>query len=187
MIGVEQLRKGTIFTLDGELYRVLEYEHRKMGRGQATIRVKARNLRTGATIEKTFPSGNRVQDVRLDHAYVQYLYTDGHFYYFMDTGTYEQIMLTDAQLGDMVQYLTDGLEIKVETYEGEPISIELPKTVDLKVVEAEPGFAGDTANAPSKSCTTETGLKVQVPLFVQVGDTIRVNTESGEYITRVTS
>jgi len=87
----------------------------------------------------------------------------------------------------MAQYLTDGLEIKVETYEGEPISIELPKTVDLKVVEAEPGFAGDTANAPSKSCTTETGLKVQVPLFVQVGDIIRVNTETGQYSTRVTS
>ncbi len=187
MIGVEQLRKGTIFTLDGELYRVLEYEHRKMGRGQATIRVKARNLRSGATIEKTFPSGNKVQDVRLDHANVQYLYHDGHFYYFMDTETFEQVMLTEEQLGEMIRYLIDGLELKLETYQGEPISIELPKTVDMKVVEAEPGFAGDTANAPTKSCTTETGLKVQVPLFVQAGDVIRVNTETGQYITRVTS
>jgi elongation factor P len=187
MIGVEQLRKGTIFKLGDELYRVLEYEHRKMGRGQATIRVKARNLRSGATIEKTFPSGNKVQDVRLDHANVQYLYNDGHFYYFMDTETYEQVMLTEEQLGEMTRFLIDGLELKLETYEGEPISIELPKTVDLKVVEAEPGFAGDTANAPTKSCTTETGLKVQVPLFVQVGDVIRVNTDTGEYITRVTS
>jgi len=185
MIGVEQLRKGVIFKLDGDLYRVLEYEHRKQGRGGATIRVKARNLQSGATIEKTFPNGNKVEDIRLDHANVQYLYTDGHFYYFMDTETYEQIMLTDAQLGDMAKYLTDGLEIKVETYEGKPISIELPKTVDLKVVEAEPGFAGDTANAPNKSCTTETGLKVAVPLFVQIGDTIRVNTETGQYSTRV--
>ncbi|RME83346.1 MAG: elongation factor P [Caldilineae bacterium] len=185
MIGVEQLRKGVIFTLDGELYRVLDYEHRKMARGSATIRVKVRNLRSGATIEKTFPNGQRVQDVRLDHATVQYLYHDDQFYYFMDNETFEQTMLKAEQLGDSVNYLVDGMEIKLETYEGEPISIELPSTVDLEVVEAEPGFAGDTANAPSKWCTTETGLRVQVPLFVEAGDRIRVNTETGEYVTRV--
>jgi elongation factor P len=185
MIGVEQLRKGVVFVLDGELYRVLDYEHRKMARGSATIRVKVRNLRSGSIVEKTFPNGNRVQDVRLDHAIVQYLYHDDNFYYFMDTETYEQTMLKEEQLGEGVNYLVDGLEIKLETYEGEPISIELPTTVDLEVVEAEPGFAGDTANAPSKWCTTETGLRVQVPLFVQVGDRIRVNTETGAYVTRV--
>lgn len=185
MIGVEQLRKGVIFELDGELYKVLDYEHRKMARGSATIRVKIRNLRSGATIEKTFPNGARVQDVRLDHAKMQYLYHDDAFYYFMDNQTYEQVMLRAEQLGDDVKYLTDGLEIKLESYNGEPINIELPSTVDLKVVEAEPGFAGDTANAPTKWCTTETGLRVQVPLFVEEGDTIRVNTETGAYVTRV--
>lgn len=185
MIGVEQLRKGVVFELDGELYKVLDYEHRKMARGSATIRVKIRNLRSGSIIEKTFPNGNRVQDVRLDHATMQYLYHDDQFYYFMDNETYEQVMLKAEQLGDGVNYLIDGLEIKLESYEGEPISIELPTTVDMEVVEAEPGFAGDTANAPSKNCTTETGLVVQVPLFVQAGDRIRVNTETGAYVTRV--
>lgn len=185
MIGVEELRKGVIFELDNELYRVLEYEHRKMGRGSATIRVKARNLRTGATVEKTFPSGNRVQDVRLDHATVQYLYHDDQFYYFMDNETFEQTMLKAEQLGDAVNYLVDGMTIELETYKGEPISIELPTTVDMEVVEAEPGYAGDTANTPYKWCKTQTGLRVQVPLFVEVGDRIRVNTETGAYVTRL--
>lgn len=185
MIGVEQLRKGVIFELDGELYRVLEYEHRKMGRGNATVRVRSRNLRSGATVEKTFPSGNRVQDIRLEHAKVQYLYHDDQFYYFMDNETFEQTMLRAEQLGDAVDYMVDGMEIKLELYEKEPINIELPTTVDLEVIEADPGFAGDTANAPTKSCTTQTGKRVQVPLFVGVGDVIRVNTDSGEYVTRV--
>ena len=185
MIGVEQLRKGVIFELDSELYKVLEYEHRKMGRGNATVRVKARNLRSGATVEKTFPSGNRVQDIRQDHATVQYLYHDDQFYYFMDNETYEQTALKADQLGDAVPYLMDGMEIDLETYEGAPISIDLPTTVDLEVVEAEPGFAGDTANSPFKWCTTQTGLRVQVPMFVEPGNKIRVNTESGAYVTRV--
>ncbi|NOZ49897.1 MAG: elongation factor P [Chloroflexi bacterium] len=185
MIGVEQLRKGVVFVLDNELFRVLDYEHRKMARGSATIRVKIRNLRSGSIIEKTFPNGNRVHDIRLDHAIVQYLYHDDQFYYFMDIETYEQVMLKEEQLGDGINYLIDGLEIKLETFEGEPISIELPTTVDLGVVESEPGFAGDTANAPLKHCTTETGQQVQVPLFVQAGDRIRVNTETGAYVTRV--
>ena len=185
MIGVEQLRKGVVFEQNGELYKVLDYEHRKMARGSATIRVKIRNLRSGATIEKTFPNGGRVKDVRLDHAKVQYLYHDDQFYYFMDNETFEQTMLSAGQLGDGVNYMIDGMEIKLETYNGEPINIELPKTVDMKVIDAEPGFAGDTANAPYKSCTTETGLTVQVPLFVEAGNVIRVNTETGAYATRV--
>lgn len=185
MLGVEQLRKGVIFLQDDELYRVLDYEHRKQARGGATIRVKIRNVRTGSTTEKTFPNGQKVQDIRLDHAQVQYLYHDESFYYFMDNETFEQIMLKAEQLGDGVNYLIDGLEIKLETYEKEPISIELPTTVDMKVMEADPGFAGDTANAPYKSCTVETGLTVQVPLFVVTGDVVRVNTETGAYVTRV--
>jgi elongation factor P len=185
MIGVQDLRKGVTFELDGSLYRVLNYEHIKTGRGGATIRVKARDLRTGSIIDRTFPSGNRVQDVRLDHATVQYLYHEGDLYTFMDVETYEQPVLSASVLGDAVQFLKDGMTLEVVSYQGEPIDIELPTTVDLEVSYTEPGFAGDTATGATKSATLETGLKVQVPLFVDVGDVIRVDTRTNSYVTRV--
>ncbi|NOZ30236.1 MAG: elongation factor P [Chloroflexi bacterium] len=185
MIGVTEMRKGTIVELDGELYRVLEYQHHKPGRGNAIIRTKLRNLRSGATIDRTFTSGERVQDVRLDHHTVQYLYHDGDLYYFMDMETFEQPALNASVLGDAVYYLTEGVTVELQTYEGEPIDVQLPTTVDLKVVEAEPGFAGDTAASATKQVTVETGLKVQVPLFINVGDVIRVDTRNGNYVTRV--
>ena len=185
MIDVNALRKGVTFELDGELYRVLEYDHYKPGRGGALIRTRLRNLRSGATIDRTFNSGDRVQDVRLEHHTVQYLYSDGNLYYFMDTETYEQPALSADALGDVIQYLTDGLVLELSTYEGEPIEIELPITVDMEVSEAEPGYAGDTATGTVKQVTLETGLKVQVPLFVETGDTIRVDTRDGSYVTRV--
>jgi elongation factor P len=185
MIGVTEMRKGTVVELDGELWRVLEYQHHKPGRGNAIIRTKLRNLRTGATIERTFTSGERVQDVRLDHHTVQYLYHDGDLYYFMDLETFEQPVLRAEALGDAVHYLTENVIVELETYRGEPIAIELPTTVDLKVIEAEPGFAGDTAASPSKQVTVETGLKVQVPMFINVGDVIRIDTRDGSYVTRV--
>ncbi len=185
MIDVNDLKKGVTFELDGEIYRVLEYHHIKMGRGNATIRVKARNLRTGATVEKSFVSGERVQDIRLEKRQVQYLYHDGDLYTFMDTETYEQPVLTASMLGDRVYYLTDGMTVNLLTYEGEPIDIEFPTTVDLEVVHAEPGVAGDTATSATKEVVVSTGLKVQTPLFVQVGDIIRIDTRTGEYVTRV--
>ncbi len=185
MIDVQDARKGTIVEIDGTLYEVLEYSHHKMARGNAIIRLKLRNLESGATIERTFTSGQRVQDVRLEPAHVQYLYHDDRFYYFMDTETFEQFPLSKEILGDAVNYLTDGLVLKIESYKGKPVRLELPTTVDLKVVEADPGFAGDTAGSASKWCTVETGLKVRVPLFVEPGDTIRVDTRTGEYVTRV--
>lgn len=185
MIGVQELRKGRTFELDGSLYRVLDYEHRKVARGTATIRIKARDLRTGATIDRTFSSGNRVQDIRLDHATVQYLFNDGEFYTFMDVDTYEQPSLSADVLGDAVQYLKDGMTLDIVSYQGEHLDIELPTTVDLEVTYAEPGFAGDTATGATKSCTLETGLEVQVPLFVEAGDIIRVDTRTGTYVTRV--
>lgn len=185
MIGVQDLRKGVTFELDGSLYRVLNYEHIKTGRGGATIRVKARDLRTGSTIDRTFPSGNRVQDVRLDHASVQYLYHEGDLYTFMDVETYEQPVLSANVLGDAVKFLKDGMTLEVVSYQGEPIDIELPTAVDLEVTYTEPGYAGDTATGATKSATLETGLKVQVPLFVDVGDMIRVDTRTSAYVTRV--
>jgi elongation factor P len=185
MIGVQELRKGRTFELDGTPYKVLDYEHRKIARGGATIRIKARDLRSGSTIERTFNSGQRVQDIRLDHATVQYLYRDGDFYTFMNLETYEQPTLHSDILGDAVNYLKDGLTLDIITYQGEYLDIELPTTVDLKVTYAEPGFAGDTATGATKSCTVESGLNVQVPLFVETGDFIRVDTRSGTYVTRI--
>ena len=185
MIGVTELRKGVTFELDGELYKVLEYQHYKPGRGNAIIRTKLRNLRTGGTIERTFPSGDRVADVRLDHSTVQYMYTDGDLYHFMDTKTYEQFALSGEILGDAVNYLIDGLTLELSTYEGKPIDIELPITVDLKVIEAEPGVKGDTAQGNNKKVKVETGMIVNAPFFIEVGNIIRLDTRTGEYLTRV--
>ena len=185
MIDVNQLRKGVTFELDGAIYRVLDYQHHKPGRGNAIIRTKLRNLRTGATIERTFLSDDRVQDIRLDHRTVQYLYNDGSLYYFMDVETYEQPALSAETLGDAVHYLKEGVTLELSSYQGEPLEIELPITIDLKVTETEPGIKGDTATGATKAAITETGLKVQVPLFVKVGDVIRVDTRTGEYQTRV--
>lgn len=185
MIDVNELRKGVTFTMDGELYKVLEYQHHKPGRGKAFIRTTLRNLRTGATIQHTFISGDRVQDIRVERRGVQYLYTDGDVYHFMDTETYEQTALPASVLGDRVPYLKEGMELVLATYEGEPLDVELPTTVDLEVVEAEMAIAGDTATGALKKVTLETGLEVQVPLFVEQGDVIRVDTRTGEYVARV--
>lgn len=185
MIDVNDLRKGITFELDNALYKVLDYEHHKPGRGNATIRIKARNLRTGTTLEKTFTSGDRVQDVRLDYHNVQYLYNDGQFYHFMDNDTYEQPAISSDILGDTAQYLKEGMEVKLTFYLGEALDIDLPTSVDLEVVEAEMAVRGDTATGVTKKVITETGLSVQVPNFVKTGDIIRVDTRTGTYVTRV--
>ncbi len=185
MIDVNELRKGVTFELDGNLYKVLDYSHNKTGRGNATIRVKARNLLTGANIERTFNSGQSVQDVSLDFANVSYLYSDGDLYYFMDNQTFEQPGIKKETLGESAQYLKEGMEVKLTFYKGEAIDVEMPTSVDLKVVEAEMAVRGDTATGVTKKVTTETGLIVQCPNFVNVGDTIRVDTRTGDYVTRV--
>ena len=185
MIGVNELRRGVTFTMDGELYKVLEYQHHKPGRGKAVIRTTLRNLRSGATIQHNFISGDRVEDIRVDRRGVQYLYTDGDLYHFMDTETYEQTALSAAVLDEQVRYLKEGMELVLSTYENEALDVELPTTVDLQVVEAEMAIAGDTATGTLKKATLETGLEVQVPLFVEQGDVISVDTRTGEYVTRV--
>ncbi len=185
MIDVNDLRKGVTFEYDGNLYRVLDYHHHKPGRGNATIRVRTVNLRRGTIIEQTFTSGDRVQDVRLDFHNVQYLYTDGDLYHFMDLDTYDQPAIPKSILGDSADYLKEGMECKLTFYEGEPLDIELPMTVDMEVVEAEMAVRGDTATGVTKKVITDTGLQVQVPGFVEVGDTIRINTSTGAYVTRV--
>ena len=177
MISVTQLRKGVTFQVDDQIWKV--------GRGGALIRTRLRNLRTGATVNRTFLSGDRVQDIRLESQTVQYLYTDGDLYHFMNTETYEQPALRREVLEDVIPYLKEGITLDIELYEGEPIDIQLPITVDLKVVDAPPGYAGDTATNANKEVILETGMKLQVPLFVNAGDTVRVDTRTGEYLTRV--
>ena len=185
MIDVNELRKGVTFELDGSLYKVLDYSHNKTGRGNANIRVKARNLLTGANIERTFSSGQSVQDVRLDFHNVSYLYSDGEFYHFMDTETFEQPAIKGDILDEAAQYLVAGMEVKLTYYKEKPLDIELPTSVDLEVTESEMAIRGDTATGVTKKVTTSTGLQVQCPQFVKVGDTIRVDTRTGEYVTRV--
>ena len=184
MIDVNELRNGVTFMLEGDLYKVLDYSHHKPGRGKATIRTKVRNLRSGAVLEKSFNSGDRVQDIRLDHHIVQFLYQDGELFHFMDTETYEQPALNASMLGEAINFFTEGLEVKLTFYQGEALDIELPTAVDLKVEESELAVKGDTATGANKIVTTQTGLRVQVPLFVQAGDTIRVDTRTGNYLTR---
>ncbi len=185
MIDVNDLRKGVTFEFDNKLYKVLDYHHNKSGRGNASIRIKAVDLRTGTTLEKTFQSGDRVQDVRLDFHNVQYLYNDGELYNFMDLDTYEQPAVRGEILGEARDFLVENLEVKLTFYEGEPLDIELPASVDMKVTEAGMAIRGDTATGVTKKCKTETGLEVTVPNFVETGDTIRVNTSTGSYVTRV--
>jgi len=184
MIDVNNLRKGVTFELDNSLYKVLDYEHHKPGRGKATIRIKARNLRTGTILEKSFISGDRVEDVRLDYQHVQFLYHDGELYHFMNTETYEQPALTAEAVGDNALYLKENLDVKLTFYYGEALDIELPITVELAVVDAGVSVRGDTATGVTKKVKTETGLEVQVPNFISSGDTIKVDTRTGTYITR---
>ena len=185
MIDVNELRSGVTFELDGQIFKVIEYSHHKPGRGKATIRIKVRDLRSGTLLEKTFNSGDRVQDIRLDYRMAQFLYREGDLFTFMDNETYEQPTLDASVLGDTVQYLTEGLEVKLTFNDNEPLEIELPASVELEVTEAETAVKGDTATGATKSVTTETGVKVQVPLFIEGGNIIRVDTRNGEYLTRV--
>ncbi|GAB4570491.1 MAG: elongation factor P [Anaerolineae bacterium] len=185
MIDVNALRKGVTFTMDGELYKVLTFQHHKPGRGKATIRTTLRNLRTGATIQHNFISGDRVEDIRLESRPVEYLYQDGDMLVFMDTETFEQPMVHKDVFGDDIKFLRENMELKLLRYEDEIIDYELPNSAVYEVVDAEMAVAGDTATGATKRVTTDTGLEVQVPLFVEVGNKIKVNTDTGEYITRV--
>ncbi len=185
MIDVNGLRKGTTFELDGKIFKVLEYSHHKPGRGKATIRVDVRDLRSGDRLKKKFNSGDTVQDINLTYRNAKYLYTDGENYHFMDTETYEQPALNAKALGEATQYLQAEMEVKLTFYGNEPLDIDLPTTVDLKVVYADPAAKGNTATSVTKNVKTETGVEVNVPYFVKTGDTIRVDTRSGEYVTRV--
>lgn len=185
MIDANQLRNGTNFTADSEIYKVLNYHHNKTARGGATIRVQVRNLRTGTTREMTFNSGEKIEDIFIETRQVEYLYDDSVFLTFMDLETYEQPQMRRELFGDDVLYMKPNTQLKLMSYDTEIIDYELPPNVDHEVVESEMAVAGNTATGATKSVTTETGLKVQTPLFVNEGDVIRVDTRTGDYVTRV--
>ncbi len=185
MIEVNELRKGVVFLFDNVLYKVVDYEHIKAGRGTATIRVKAKNLRTNSSTELTWKNGNVVQDVALDYHNVTYLYKDNDFYYFMNNETFEQPAVPAHILEGESGYLKEGLEVKITYYQDEIIEVELPQSVDLTVTKAEAAAKGNTATSVTKPVEVETGITVNVPSFINVGDVIKINTENGQYLSRV--
>jgi elongation factor P len=185
LISTGDVKKGVIIELDGQLMKVLDWSHIKMARGSAQVRMKLQNVRKGDIVERTFQAGTRWPRARVEQRKVQYLYSDGDAYHFMDSETYDQFALTGAQLGDDARYLKDNTDVFVSQYENEVLGVDLPVTVDLAVTQTDPGFAGDTATGAKKAATLETGLVVQVPLFVNEGDVLRIDTRTGEYVTRL--
>lgn len=185
MISTGELKKGATIELDGKLYSIMDYSHIKMGRGSAQVRIKFRDVRSGAIIEQTFQAGTKFNRARVERREMQYLYSDDDFYYFMNTETFEQIPVSIDKVGDANRYLKENDTCEVVLFGDEVIGIELPITVELTVTQTDPGFKGDTATGGTKPATLETGLVVQVPLFIEEGTLIRVNTDSGSYIERV--
>jgi elongation factor P len=183
MINATELRKGVIIELEDKLYQVVDYQHVKMKR-TALARVKLRDINAGHTVDRTFQSDERLVRARLESRQMQYLYNDGNLYYFMDQESFEQMPLTSSQLGDSLNYLKEGNSVEVSSYKSEIVGIALPITVELEVTETEPGFKGDTATAGTKPAKLETGLNIQVPLFINQGDVIKVDTRTGTYLER---
>ena len=184
MISSGDLRKGITIELEGKLYQVIEYQHVKMKK-TALARVKLRDIRDGHTIEQTFQTTEKFTRARLESRNMQYLYNDGGLYYFMDNENFEQFPLSDSQLGDTVNYLKEGMSLEISTYKDEVIGVELPITVELQVTETDPGYKGDTATGGNKPAKLETGITVQVPLFIDTGDVIKVDTRTGNYLERI--
>lgn len=185
MISGSELRRGVIIEFEGKLYQVVEYQHVKMKR-TALAKVKMRDINAGHTIERSFQSDERLVRARLDSRQMQYLYSDGDLYYFMDQESFEQTPLTAEQLGDGLNYLKEGSTIvEVDSYKGEFVGVTMPITIELEIAQTDPGFKGDTANAGTKPAKLETGLSIQVPLFINEGDIIKVDTRTASYIERV--
>lgn len=184
-LSANQMRPGMVIIHDKELFSVFSITHRTPGNLRAFVQAKIRNLRTGGMIEYRFRSDDRIERAVLDETEMEFLYRDGEAYYFMNTETYEQTHLTADALGDAVQYLIPNLRIKVEFYDGKPVSVELPQTVDLEITDTEPGIKGASVSNVTKSATMETGLVVQVPPFIEKGEKIRVETSEGKYLERV--
>ncbi len=185
MIDTGDIRKGSTLDIDGRLVKVIDFSHNKQGRGSAQLRMTLRDLRTGALTQQTVMAGTRFTSVRLERRHVQYLYKDGDHYNFMDTDSFDQIALSEAAVGDTAKFLKEQDVVDLLVYGDEPIDIELPTAVNLTVAQTDPGLKGDTASGATKPATLETGLVVSVPLFINEGDVLKVDTRTGEYIERV--
>jgi elongation factor P len=187
MATTADFRNGLVMELDGQLMTIVYFQHVKPGKGGAFVRTKLKNVLTGAVLEKTFRAGEKVTDVRLERRPVNYSYSDGHLYYFMDQNTYEMIPLSDEVIGeDQLRYLKENMECEGLVHEGTVLSVELPFFVELEVTETDPGIRGDTAQGGTKPAKLETGAVIQVPLFVEIGDVVRVDRREDKYLTRVT-
>jgi elongation factor P len=185
MISTNQFRNGTAIRVDGKRFTILFFQHVKPGKGGAFVRTRLRNIDTGAVVEKTFRAGEKLENVRTESRPMTYLYRDGDMMYFMDSDTYDQVAAPADAAGEAVGYIVEGGTVSVLSADGEVVSVEPPAHVDLAVAETDPGLKGDTATGGTKPATLETGVVVQVPLFVNVGDRVRVDTRSNEYLTRV--
>ena len=184
MISTNDMRPGQTLDLDGTLFTIVNYQHVKPGKGQAFVKTKLKNVKSGAVVDRTFRADEKVNLAVLDKREMQYLYSDDAGLVFMDNDTYDQVHVDPALLGDAVQFLKDGTVCLIPVYEGTPVGADLPLTIALEVTDTEPGFKGDRVAGALKPATVETGAVVQVPLFVGVGERIKVDTRSGEYISR---
>lgn len=179
------IKNGTIFKYDGHIFKVIEFLHVKPGKGPAFVRTKIRNIKTGAIIEKTLNPSEKIEEIELDIRKMQYIYESDDLYYLMDNETYEQIGLNEIQMGDALKYIKENMEVTVVSYDGEIIEVRPPMFVNLEVKYTEPGFAGNTATTSGKPATLENGLEVSVPLFVKIGDVLKIDTRTGQYVERV--
>lgn len=184
MINVNDIRNGTTIELDGQIYKVIEFLHVKPGKGSAFVRTKLRNLRTGGTIEHTFNAGVRVNRANLEKREHQFLYAAGDEYTFMNNETYDQVVISEQTLGDNKWFLLENMNVDILFYGNEILDVELPNTVELVVTETEPGFKGDTATGGTKPATLETGFVIQVPLFINTGDKLKIDTRTHSYLGR---
>jgi len=185
MIDAGELKKGITITLDGQLFQVLDYHHIKVGRGSAQIRIRLRDIKAGHIIEKSFQSSEKFAKVFLERRQVQFLYSDGGLYHFMDNQSYEQVAVDKLLMGDTVNYLIENMNLELLVHKGVPIGVELPLSVELAIAETGPGFKGNTASAGGKPAKMETGITIQVPFFLNTGDRIKVDTRTGTYLERV--
>lgn len=184
MISTNDMRPGQTLDLDGTLFTIVSYQHVKPGKGQAFVKTKLKNVKSGAVVDRTFRADEKVNLAVLDKREMQYLYPDDAGLVFMDNETYDQVHVDPALLGDAVKFLKDGTVCLIPVYDGTPVGVDMPVTVELDVVDTEPGFKGDRVSGTLKPATVETGTVVQVPLFIQVGERIKVDTRSGEYMSR---
>lgn len=185
MIMAGDFRKGSTVEIDGNVWTVTDFQHVKPGKGAAFVRTRLKNVMTGAVLERTFNPTDKYPPAVIETKEMQYLYADGELYYFMDTETYEQIPLNHEQVEDAINFIVENQNVKVRSYKGSPFSVEAPNFVEMTVVSTEPGFKGDTATGTTKPAVLETGYKINVPLFVNEGERIRVDTRTGEYMERV--